>query len=389
MILCKKLKNSEKVRNDMNIFLLNYILMLIEAAILIYNPKYKDNSNREDELRRKKKFIILVCCQWILISGLRADLVGNDTINYMRHFDMHSQLSWNTVLSNFYNYYIEGDESLEFEPGFILFEKVLSVFTDNHEVYKFVVAIIFMGSMGRFVYKNSKNPLLSFLLYDGLFYNMFSLTGYRQVISVAIGIFWGYEFVKKRKPIPFFILLLIAATFHKSTLFFAVFYFISQKKLTKIYVIGAIITIMVMIVLRNPLFNLVKGIAGYDQYEGMENVNQTNFLLMFSVLVILCIWRYRYIIPKHPDAKIYYNGLIMSGAMIPLAMASPTSMRLVYDFAFQLMFLLPLVIDSFPKNKDRALIYLAMLTVFGYFIAVKTPAYIFFWQDNMRFYRYL
>lgn len=371
----------------MNIFLLNYILMVIAAGYYIYRSDYSRSNNIEFILRGRKKFIFVVCVLWILISGLRADVVGSDTLNYMQNFDSHKNLPWSTVFTNFYRYYIEGDESQYFEPGYVLFERLAGTFVKTHEGYKFVVAIIFMGSMGRFVYKNSENPFLSFLLYDGLFYNMFSLTGYRQVISVSIGILWAYEFLKKRKPVQFFLLVLLASTIHKSTLFFGVFYFISQKKINIKYVGICAVVIAVMIVARNQIFMFVKDLVGYDQYGVEGGYTQANFLFMFSVLTALCVWRYRYIIDEHPEARIYYNGLIMSWFMIPFAMVSPTSMRLVYDFGFQLMFLLPLVVKSFPEKKDKIIIYMAIVIVFAYFIAVKTPPYIFFWEDTMRAFR--
>lgn len=371
----------------MNIFLLNYVLMIIAAAYYIYSPQYSRSVDRTRILRGQKKFIIIVCVQWILISGLRADLVGNDTLNYMQNFDSHKNLPWNMVFTNFYKYYIQGDESQYFEPGFVLFERLVGTFVKTNEGYKFVVAIIFMGSMGRFVYKNSENPFLSFLLYDGLFYNMFSLTGYRQVISVSIGIFWAYEFLKKRKPVQFFLLVLLASTIHKSTLIFGIFYFISQKKINIKYVGICAVAIVAMIITRNQIFTFVKELVGYDQYYKEVGFTQVNFLFMFSVLTALCVWRYRYIIDERPEAKVYYNGLIMSWFMVPFAMVSPTSMRLVYDFGFQLMFLLPLVVKSFPEKKDRIIIYMAIVIVFAYFIAVKTPPYMFFWEDTMRLFR--
>ena len=371
----------------MNIFLLNYILMLIASGYYLYRSEYSRSNNTEFILQGRKRFVIVVCLLWILISGLRADTVGNDTLNYMRNFDIHKDLPWSTVFTNFYKYYIEGDESQYFEPGFVLFERLVGIFVKSHEGYKFVVAIIFMGSMGRFVYKNSEDPFLSFLLYDGLFYNMFSLTGYRQVISVSIGILWAYDFLKERKPVKFFLLVLLASTIHKSTLFFGIFYFVSQKKIEIKYVGICAAVIAVMIVARNQIFMFVKGLVGYDQYGVEGGFTQANFLFMFSVLTALCTWRYSNVIEEHPEARVYYNALIMSWFMVPFAMVSPTSMRLVYDFGFQLMFLLPLVVKSFPDKKERTLIYIAVVLVFAYFIAVKTPPYMFFWEDEMRFYR--
>lgn len=364
----------------MNILFINYILMLIEALILLYTPQNKRFVSQTEIQSKKKLFVILQCVQWILLSTLRADSVGSDTSNYARIFELHARLSWEDCFEYFKAFYTGGEKVFEFEPGFVLFEKLVSSIWFNQGFYKFAVAVIFMTSLGRYVYKNSDDPFLAFLLYSGLFYNMFSLTGYRQVISVAIGILWAYEYIKQRKFLKFLLLVLLGATFHKTTLVFIVFYFISDKKITLPYASLCIATIVVMIILRNQLFELVKGIVGYDEFGVESGFTQRNFLLLFIVLSMLAIWRYSYIIRDYPDAEMYYNGLIMSAAMIPFAMVSPTSMRLVYDFAFMLMLLVPKVYQSFPEKKDRVIAYTCSILVFGFFVATKAVPYEFYWQ---------
>ena len=365
----------------MNIFLINYIVMIVEALWLLYRPKEK-NSVSEVEIRNKKKlFVILMCIQWVLISCFRADTVGADTANYARIFELHSELSWKECFDYFKAFYVDGEMLYEFEPGFVFFEKLVSSIWYNQALYKFAVAAIFMTSLGRFVYKNSDDPFIAFLLYSGLFYNMFSLTGYRQVLSVAIGILWAYEYVKKRKFFRFLILVLIGAMIHKTTLVFIPFYFLSKKKITVLYGFCSILTILAMVALRNPLFNLVKGFVGYDEYGEYTAVfTQRNFLIFFAILAFLCIWRHRYVAKECPESHIYYNGLIMSAAMIPFAMVSPTSMRLVYDFAFMLMILIPKVYQSFSEKRDRIIAYAGSVAVFGYFVATKAIEYEFFWE---------
>ncbi len=364
----------------MNIFFINFMLMLVEAWRLLYAPRRKKDVSETEVQTKKKIFVILQCIQWILISTLRSDAVGADTSNYARIFEEHSELSWRECFDYFKTFYIDARATYEFEPGFVLFEKLVSSIWYNQTFYKFVVAVIFMSSLGRFVYKNSDDPFIAFMLYSGLFYNMFSLTGYRQVLSVAIGILWAYEYVKKRKFFRFLILVLLGSMLHKTTLVFIVFYFICRKKITVLYGFFSTITIMTMIIFRYPLFNIVKGFVGYDEFGFGEGFTQRNFLLLFTVLSILAVWRYRHVAKEFAEANVYYNGLIMSAAMIPFAMVSPTSMRLVYDFAFMLMLLVPKVYHSFSDEQDRAIAYGGSILVFGFFVATKSIPYEFFWQ---------
>ena len=365
----------------MNIFLINFIVMLFEAWVLLYAPLKKMDISEEKIQEYKKKFVILQCIQWILISTLRSDAVGADTSNYSGIFDAHSEFSWRQCLEYFRTVYVKGEMTTEVEPGFVLFEKIISSIWHNQIFYKFSIAAIFMSSLGRFVYRNSDDPFIAFLLYSGLFYNMFSLTGYRQVLSVSIGILWAYESVKERKFLKFLALVLLSSTIHKTTLVFITFYFLSKKKITGLYGFFSTLIIMAMIVFRYQLFEFVKVFAGYDEYDFYkDSFTQRNFIILFIALSILIIWRHRHVAKVCPDSKILYNGLILSAAMLPFAMVNPTSMRLVYDFGFILMILVPKVYHSFAGNRDRAIAYGSTILVFGYFIATKSVPYEFFWQ---------
>lgn len=366
-----------------HIFFLNFILTLWWGLLLLYS-KHADQSDKAYN-RRKKWFVIIVCLQWILISGLRADTVGADTANYMRLFDNHASWSWEQVISGLKNNYLASvaANSDEYEPGYILLEKIIGSFTHNHVIYKLIIASIFMSAFGYYIYDNSQDPCLSFVLYEGFFYNMFSLTGYRQTVSVAIGILWAYKFIKERKPIPFFITVFIAAMFHKSTLIIIPFYFIANKKITGRYIAGMASIIFGLIVLRTRLFNVVKVLVGYEQYSGTYGFAQQTFLFLLLVITIAVICFKKQIIEYDEKTVIYYNGLILAWMMMPFAMVSPTAMRLVYDFAFVLTLLVPSFVYSLYMRSNRRIIYWGIILVFGYFILTRTPEYLFFWQVKL------
>lgn len=372
----------EGLSNSM--FFINFLLTLLWAAIFLYSPRYDETE--EDKKRKKMLFVIICCVQWVLISGLRAVQVGADTENYLRLFDLHNSMAWRELLESTKEYYLGNGTYNDYEIGFILFERIIGAFTSSHILYNVFVAGIFMSALGRFIYKNSDDPFISFILYDAFMFNMFSLTGYRQIISVAIGILLGYEFVKKRKFVPFIVLILVASLFHKSTLIFIIFYFLSNKKVTNAYLFTAFATVAALIVARNKVFNYVKVIVGYENYTGTYGFAQETFLLLLIVLtaaVLIC----RPQILAYADEKgiqnidYYYNALILSWIMLPFAMVSPTSMRLVYDFGFiSFLLLMPVFVKSFYKRNNRLIVYGVFILVLGYFILAKSPDYMFFWQ---------
>lgn len=363
-----------------NIFALNFFLILLWGILLIYN---KPNLSEKKKRRNKIIFVVIACLQWILISGLRADSVGDDTENYMLFFDEHSALSWNKVFKGLGDYINTGKMGsvwyLDTEPLFVVFNKLVSVFTTDHVVYKFLIAIIFMSALGRYVYKYSKDPCLSFILYGGLFFNMFSLTGYRQVLAVAL-ILFGFRFIKERKLVSFLILLFFAYFFHRTSLIFILLYVLANKKITPNYILIGVAALVGLIVFRSQVFVLVRDFVGYEEYVGNYGFKQEMFMLLLGIITFGAFWRFKEVTKEEPGALLYYNGLILSWFMMPLAMESPSCMRLVYNFAFVLMLLVPLIVQSFREKRDRILLYIAIYGVFMINVLTSEFTYAFYWQ---------
>ncbi len=362
-----------------NIFIYNILLDLLWAWIFLY---MNSNSRSEERKRKNKKiFCILASVQWILISGLRAEWVGNDTINYLDNFMRHKDLPWSTVFDNFYKFYVEKDPSIYFEPGFILYERIVGIFTDSPIVYNFSIAIVFMSTFGRFIYKNSSDPFISFMIYAGFLYFMFSLTGYRQVLSVAISIFIGYEYIKERKFFKFMLCVLIGATLHKSALVFSIFYFMANKKITKKYIVFVCLTSVGFIVLRGTMFNIVTALVGYD-YKEISVGTPTTFAALLGVIMLVSIVLYKktFELDKTGYIQHYYNGLFIAAMGLFAAFVNPTALRLVYNFMFMLLLLVPRLMDTFVGAKNRLIAYSVLAAVFLFYIFTNTTPYHFFWE---------
>lgn len=360
-----------------NIFLVNFFITILVGVLLIYT------GSEEGKNKRKKIFVVITCIQWILISGLRADSVGADTENYLNIFDSHARMSWREIFNTF-KIFITGNSSdavsdLALEPLFVLFNKIVSLFTTNHVIYKFIIATIFMSALGTYVYKYSEDPCLSFIIYGGLFYNMFSLTGYRQVIAVAFVLF-GFRFILDRKLIPFIITIIIGTLFHKTTLIFVLLYILAYKKITVKYLFTILVIFVLMVIFNHQLFEITKNIFGYEEYAGGYGFKQVTFALMFAALTAVAIITYKPIIQSNSKAIVYYNGLILSWLMFPFLIESPSTLRLVYNFLFVILPLTPLILKSFTNTKERSWIYILIYVLFAFAVWSSDFTYAFFFM---------
>lgn len=363
-----------------DIFIINILLDLLWAWIFLYINRGSKSEERKQ--KNKKIFCVLASIQWILISGLRHDLVGDDTANYMHFFDLHSKMSWTQIFELFKDYYSGVNKTIPYEPGYIMFEKIISMISTDHLFYKFVVSTIFMSAFGRFIYRNSVDPFISFLIYSSFMYYMFSLTGYRQVVSISIGIFFAYEYLKKRQFTKFLVCVLIGSLFHKSTIIFVAFYYIANKKITKPYIATVCASACGFLIFRGPMFKFINSIMGYEYARDISNGSPITFAALLGVVLIVSIVLYEKVIEMDKTGQVqhYYNGLFIACMMLFAAFVNPTAMRMVYNFVFFMLLLVPRLLDTFVEQKDRLIAFSVVTGLLLFYIFTKTSYYIFYWE---------
>lgn len=260
----------------MTIYLILLLIVFLLGVFLHVNksPKYR------------KVYCTIVFVLITLISALRYYTVGIDTYQYYRAFGIISNLDF----SHF--------SILRYEYGFTLLCKLLSYITENPQILLIVTSCFINYTVGKFIYKNSKNPMISIILYITLNVFFSSLNLMRQ--SMAIGfILLGFEKLKNKKWIQYSIYVIIATCFHTSSLvclLFLLFYrFKNNRKLISI----TLLTSILFFIGGNLIFEiLLRYIPKYAIYEGSEFVSSNYFAaliiaIMNLLLFVFGLWIYR------------------------------------------------------------------------------------------------
>ncbi|WP_294331675.1 EpsG family protein [uncultured Chryseobacterium sp.] len=363
--------------------LVNCIVILIILLIgLHYKNKYKNNFNSNFV---KKRFIFSVSFILILQSGLRNVAVGTDTYTYFEYFQETSGMSWDQVFFRFIEVYKFG---IGKDPGYTLFEKLVSLFSTNYQVFLFIIAILFFSALGNFLYNNSKtlsNLVLSYIIYSVLFYAFFSITGHRQTIATAFCLF-SFEFLKKRKFFKFLILVLLGSIIHKSCLIFIPFYFLSYinniKKTFWIIVLLFPFLTVVSSFVSKYIFSIINL---YEEYGHNEDLKPTTFVFLILSIAILSLIKYDKIIKINPDSKYSYTGLMMGTVFLSLVFEIHGYMRIVQYFSLFILIIIPLLASAYKSYSkkigklayDLIIVVLILLYVRSNW---NTVPYGFFWQ---------
>lgn len=176
-----------------------YIILII--IILLLGGIFDVNKSQ----RYKKTYLIFIFSILTLISALRSSTVGVDTMQYVKAYNLINNIPW-------YDY-----DTLWYEWGFFALCKILNYFTRDPQILIIISSIIIMSSVGRFIYKNSSNVVISSFLFLtlNLYFNYMNIM--RQALAISI-VLIGYEYLKENNFIKYVILVVLASLFHQSAI---------------------------------------------------------------------------------------------------------------------------------------------------------------------------
>lgn len=218
-------------------YLLFAFICLLAIPLLAYKPT-------------KTKKIIYVCSiffAFFLLCVFRYG-IGNDYFTYYQIFHECADLKDFAAIQN-----------SQYEIGFVILNKIISIFVNNIFSLYVVYAIIIFVPSAYVVCKYSKNPWISCMLYMCLTFLCNSMNFIRQTIAASI-ILLAYGFIMKRKTkeydtdenstfksrflynllhchIPVLLISVIAASFHYTAFIFIPLYLISLIK-PNAYILG-------------------------------------------------------------------------------------------------------------------------------------------------------
>ena len=361
----------------MAIYILNILLILGWGYYFIY---------AHPSLLNRKKFCVIASFQWTLLSGLRGVSVGPDTIGYLRMFNRVGESGWREIIRAFVDVYFRGriplssaENFLYKDPGYLVFQKFVHVFTNNEQMYLVIVAIIIFASLGYFIYKNSDDPVFSYVLFSSLFYSFYAITGIRQALATALVVFIGFEFIKRKEKWKFIFTALIAFTLHKSALLFVPFYFLAQKEITWKY-IGLITAATAFFWLMGERFILTAAaLFGYNR-KSVYVADTLAYTAIMALVGIAVVFFFKWIQKRNEFKKMELNATLLATALTFFTLIDQSMMRVQQYYALFLMLSIPSILNCFEKKSRRILRGTCILILIFYLIR-NNPQYMFFWQN--------
>ena len=348
----------------MFIYLLN--IFLIAFLGLGIHPK----KNKQ----RRKTFLIISFLLLTIVSGFRAYSVGADTRQYVALFKSIDSIDFS---------------SSRFETGFLIFLKLLYAISNNPTFMLLISSSICIGATCSFIYKHSKEPTLSLLLYVLLKPYFFQMTGMRQALAVAFGLF-AFSLIlsapKARSYILGSLLITLAVSFHTMAIVYfiplvictlfknKIFYKLNPDNILKLSIPVAIISFILYPYIMQAVSYVVPMFSGYFTGTWSES---NYFASLFHLLVQFAFMVTGVIFLRKKEEYEYYDyfaSLMMFFTIIvsALAMRMEIWSRLTGAFSiFTALLWTPTFVSSIKKANNRFITKIIItICAFAYLIII-------------------
>lgn len=316
------------------------------------------------------------------LMAFKSENIGSDTPNYIEFF---YRLKYTNNMI---------DSNSRFEKGYQVYNKMLGLLSDNHQILFIVTAIICIGLISFCISKISINWMYSLFLLIGFRFYYFFMTGIRQSIALAL-VFLSYIFLIKNKTLCYILTIIIAIYFH-----FSAFIFILALPLYKMKINYKNISIVSVIILINFIFadviiNKVLEIlpayySGYLLTESFSTNNLTDIVgVLMPILFLIFAHTTNYI--QNIESCTYFNGsnnnyeymikpnmeiffLIFSAGLSLMATRASIIDRMVQYYWIFSICTIPNMIFSI-ENKKKRTIYFLIITFFVLCYNISILAY--------------
>lgn len=320
------------------------IFYVIVFLIIILNFLIKD----------RKLYCFLIGCILVLFAGLRADIIGPDTLNYKYIYEDIRRFGINNL-----GFFFLTESEQDAEPGFIVFQYLISRL-GGYNLFKFLCAIIQVVPAVLLIYRYSTNKCFSFIIFFCLpVYLMMSMSMMRQ--GLAWGIFLlGFHYILERKFWKYTLTIAIAFMFHSTSLILLPLYFLYKIPYRRIYNWLVLAGVAIAYLFKGIIFSFFSGFTRM-KYEADTAGGMATFLL-FIVFYFFTYFVSEKELQK-PFLKFQLYLLVFTIFCWTFGMSLPVAFRLAAYTEFFLCLFLPNLIGNVKGVVNRQILHITLTII--------------------------
>lgn len=339
----------------MTVLWITLLLVFVLAFFSRYSASMNGTFTYSTFVSPNKFLVFLTFSVLALVSGLRNTI--GDTYFYM-HAYQATDFTWDYILENK-------------DPAFGVLQMMLKNLTSDPQVLIFITALITNLLIIVTLYKYTRLFELSLYVYitSGMF--TVSMNGIRQFLAASI-IFWGTKFLLAGEPKKYFILVLIASTFHQSALILLPIYFIVRREAwTKVTIIILTATVLIVIGFNEfsqLIFSAIED-TQYGEYGSFTEggANKLRVLVEGVPLFIAFLGRER-LRKLWPKSDIIVNLAMIGVIFMIIATQNWIFARFNIYFSLYNLILISWLIHLFKDSNKKFVYYSLLVCYLIYFV---------------------
>lgn len=296
---------------------------------------------------------------YLTLLCLRADTVGCDLATYIpKWFYAFQEIDWVTLF-----------EMYEEEWLFVGLTKLIGEFTSSKQIYLTVVATITVLPIMYLYREEAEDALLccsAFLI--TLLFEMF-FSGLRQGVAIAMGA-PAYLYAKKKKIIPFLMMVLIAYGFHMTGLFIALIYPVYHLRITRKELVFVVPLIIVVYLFNDVILTKLFGIFGEHYIDKGYSVStgttgQTGLMMLYLIYFVYC-----FVVPDEGTLDKEFIGLRNLLILATIVQLFAPIHRVPSRINYYYNLFVPITLTKVPKYSliNKRISQLATLVMIAVFI---------------------
>lgn len=302
-----------------------YVLIFI-IAVALYLISNEDNE-------RSKLVLGIYLGGLALFVGCADMLGGYDRYIYGEVFDQLALIQQNG------GYILDsaGYRLFATEWGYLWYNRLLGYVTLNRYVFIFITTCVVYTLLFISIKRYCRNYPFAVIVFLGLWF-FFTFTYLRQVMAATIG--WlAIQYAIDRKPIPYFLIVFVAFTFHNSAIVLAPFYFVPIRKFNQSLVIWGLVVAFIF-----GLGNLLGGlVAESDAFVDAARAEQNamliakgsfrpEYLLEAVLFAGLILWHYDSFDEEDKKQVVLMNMALLFCAILLLFIRSENGGRMAWHY---------------------------------------------------------
>lgn len=335
--------------------LLMFMPLLISSFVTQCKCKYTINCERKEEISKQNCMLTVFFVMLFMILALRDESIGRDLKNYKFYFEFYKSLELEDIFNS------------ERDVLYYLLNWIVGKYTDDYQVFLAVVALITVLPVAVVYNKDKQHSFLKIVLFMNMSTFIMLFSGLRQSIAISVGVI-AYEFVKRKKLLPFLLFAFIAWGFHHSAFMILLFYPLYHLTFKKRHLWFVVPAILMFFIFNNQIFTWATNLIDSDKYTSdMTNTGAYTMLILFIMFAV-----FSYIIPDEnkmdKETLGLRNFLLIAVLLQSFSPLHNLAMRMNYYYIIFIPLLLPKII-TYTKEELKEVAYLAKIVLIIYFVS--------------------